>query len=222
MKLRNICRLNKTQLGSLILAVFLLATAASCKVDAEPTAPNGDRDVSTFAAADGYEATETVTDLVNIAMSDGGHIVIELDGKEAPITVENFQKLVKEGFYDGTIFHRVIYGFMIQGGDPEGTGLGGSSQTIKGEFSANGVENDIAHDRGVISMARSTKNDSASSQFFIVHHDSPHLDGSYAAFGAVVYGIETVDQIASVATGTNNKPVEDVVMEHVFFVTKKG
>lgn len=124
-----------------------------------------------------------------------GTIELELDADVAPITVANFAKLVNEGFYNGLTFHRIISGFMIQGGDPQGTGMGGSDETIKGEFLANGVKNDISHVRGVISMARSSANDSASSQFFIVHEDSTFLDGQYAGFGKVTSGIEIVDKI---------------------------
>ena len=132
---------------------------------------------------------------VEINVKDYGTIYLTLDGEQAPITVKNFVKLAKEGFYDGLTFHRVIDGFMIQGGDPDGDGTGGSSETIKGEFSSNGVNNTIKHERGVISMARSQKNDSASSQFFIVHETSSHLDGNYAAFGKVTKGMEVVDKI---------------------------
>lgn len=130
-----------------------------------------------------------------ISIKDYGTIKLELDADTAPITVENFAKLVNEGFYDGLTFHRIISGFMIQGGDPKGNGRGGSDETIKGEFSDNGVENSILHKRGVISMARSDDPDSASSQFFIMHQDAPNLDGFYAAFGKVTEGIEVVDKI---------------------------
>ncbi len=153
--------------------------------------------------------------MVQIEMENGGIMKLELYPEYAPITVENFVKLVNTGFYDGLIFRRVIEDFMIQGGDPEGTGMGGSSKKIKGEFSANGVNNPLKHERGVISMARSRANDSASSQFFICHADAPHLDGSYAAFGRVVEGIEVVDEIASVATDRNDKPLEDVVIKTI-------
>ena len=129
--------------------------------------------------------------------------------------MENFEKLVKEGFYNGLIFHRVISGFMIQGGDPLGTGTGGSKNKIKGEFRSNGVQNDLKHTRGVISMARSANPDSASSQFFIMHKDAPHLDGQYAAFGKVVEGIEVVDEIASVQTDFRDKPTVPQVMKSV-------
>ncbi len=139
-----------------------------------------------------------------ITIKDYGKIELELDANTAPITVSNFVKLAEDGFYDGLTFHRIISGFMIQGGDPEGTGFGGSDETIKGEFSANGVENNISHKRGVISMARSGLSfDSASSQFFIVHEDSLFLDGQYAAFGYVTSGMEVVDKIAQ------NTPVTD-------------
>ena len=140
---------------------------------------------------------------VQIEVQDYGTITAELDADVAPITVANFLKLVNEGFYDGLTFHRVISTFMIQGGDPLGNGTGGSAEKIKGEFSANGVQNNISHVRGVLSMARSNAYDSASSQFFIVHEDSPHLDGSYAAFGHVLSGMEVVDAICQ------NTPVTD-------------
>ena len=153
--------------------------------------------------------------MIRIEMENGGIIKLELDAKAAPITVANFEKLVREGFYDGLIFHRVISGFMIQGGDPMGTGFGGSKETIKGEFRANGVDNPISHKRGVISMARSQMPNSASSQFFIMHQDGEFLDGNYAAFGHVVEGIEVVDEIASVATDPRDKPLNDVVIKSI-------
>lgn len=155
--------------------------------------------------------------MVRITMKDGGVIDLELDEKAAPITVENFLKLVNAKFYDGTIFHRVISGFMIQGGDPQGTGMGGPGWTIKGEFSANGVDNPISHKRGVISMARAMDPDSAGSQFFIMHADADYLDGQYAAFGHVVSGMDVVDRIAGVRTNrwAGDRPYEDQVMETV-------
>ncbi len=140
---------------------------------------------------------------VTIAVKDYGDIVVKLDSDSAPITVENFVNLVKEGFYDGLTFHRIIDGFMIQGGDPLGNGTGGSGQTIKGEFSSNGVDNPISHKRGVISMARAQDKDSADSQFFIVQSDSLFLDGDYAGFGYVTSGMEIVDQICK------DTPVQD-------------
>lgn len=156
--------------------------------------------------------------MVKIEMENGSTMLIELYPEVAPKTVANFESLVKEGFYDGLIFHRVIKGFMVQGGDPEGTGMGGSENKIKGEFSKNGIKNDLKHTRGVISMARAMDPDSASSQFFIMHEDAPHLDGSYAAFGKVVEGIETVDEIASVRVDFNDKPLEPQVMKKVTIV----
>ena len=149
-------------------------------------------------------------------MNDGKTIKIELDEQNAPITCANFLKLVNEHFYDGLTFHRIISGFMIQGGDPTGTGMGGSDENIKGEFAANGVNNKLSHKRGVISMARAQSFNSASSQFFICHADCEFLDGNYAAFGKVVEGIETVDAIASAKTGFQDRPVEPVVMKRVY------
>lgn len=142
-----------------------------------------------------------------IEMENGKKIKLELLPNDAPLTVENFIELVNRHFYDGLIFHRVISGFMIQGGDPLGNGIGGSEKNIRGEFRANGVNNTIKHKRGVISMARSQNPNSASSQFFIMHKDAPYLDGQYAAFGRVIEGIETVDEIASVKTDYSDKPI---------------
>lgn len=132
---------------------------------------------------------------VKLQIKDYGTITMELDPEYAPITVDNFLTLVKDGFYDGLTFHRIINGFMIQGGDPEGTGMGGAEKKIKGEFSSNGVDNPLSHTRGAVSMARSQNKNSASSQFFIVHEDSPHLDGDYAVFGYVTEGMDVVDKI---------------------------
>ncbi len=153
---------------------------------------------------------------VLITMADGGEIKIELIPEYAPETVENFLSLVKKGFYDGLTFHRVIENFMIQGGDPEGTGMGGSGKNIYGEFAANGFkQNLLKHSRGVISMARADHPNSASSQFFIVHQNSYSLDGQYAAFGKVISGMEVVDKIAAVETDENDKPIEAVVIESI-------
>ena len=166
----------------------------------------------------------TVSYTDDAGVSHTGDIIIELDPDQAPITVKNFQKLVKQGFYDGLTFHRVMEGFMIQGGDPQGDGTGGSKNDIKGEFSKNGVNNTIKHERGVISMARSGEQynslgqiidygyDTASSQFFIVHETSPHLDGNYAAFGHVLSGMEYVDGIAEMSTNSSNKPLKDAII----------
>ena len=164
--------------------------------------------------------TNEITDLVKIEMASGSSLVVRLDPSNAPITVKNFQKLVDAGFYDGLIFHRVIAGFMVQGGDPTGTGRGGSKETIKGEFVNNGVRNMISHKRGVISMARSMFADSASSQFFICHADATFLDGQYAAFGEVVDGIETVDEIAAVPTDVNDRPLQEQKIKVAYFVER--
>ena len=148
--------------------------------------------------------------IVKIEMENGGVITAELYPEIAPNTVANFGTLVKNGFYDGLIFHRVIPGFMIQGGDPQGTGMGGPGYSIKGEFARNGFrQNNLRHKRGVLSMARSMMPNSAGSQFFIMHADAPHLDGDYAAFGMVTDGMNVVDEIASVRTGRQDRPVED-------------
>ena len=156
--------------------------------------------------------------MVVIEMENGGKIELELCPEAAPKTVENFLKLVGEGFYDGLIFHRVIPGFMIQGGDPQGTGMGGAKENIVGEFRANGHDNPLKHTRGVISMARAFNPNSASSQFFIMHADAPHLDGQYAAFGKVVSGMETVDEIASIPTDYSDRPKIAMRMKKVYIV----
>ena len=154
--------------------------------------------------------------IVTIEMEDGGVIRAELYPDVAPKTVENFVSLVQKGFYDGVIFHRVIPGFMIQGGDPTGTGMGGPGHTIPGEFTANGFKNDLKHTRGVLSMARTMDPNSAGSQFFIMHMDAQHLDGQYAAFGKVIEGIEVVDSIARTPRNmANDKPRQDQRMKKV-------
>ena len=156
--------------------------------------------------------------MVVFEMETGGKIELELYPEAAPITVKNFESLVKAGFYDGLTFHRVIKGFMIQGGDPLGNGMGGSDENIIGEFKANGHDNPIKHERGVISMARAYNPNSASSQFFIMHENAPHLDGQYAAFGKVVYGIEVVDEIAGVKTDFRDRPIIDMRMKRVTLI----
>ena len=153
--------------------------------------------------------------MIRIEMENGGIIDLELDYTAAPKTAANFEKLAKEGFYNGLIFHRVIEGFMIQGGDPTGTGMGGSKEKIVGEFAINGYNNPLSHERGVISMARSQNPNSASSQFFIVHEDSTFLDGQYAAFGKVVAGMETVDAIAETPTDYSDRPYEEQKIKSV-------
>ena len=153
--------------------------------------------------------------IVTIEMESGNVIRVELYPEVAPNTVNNFISLVNQGFYDGTIFHRVIPGFMIQGGDPTGTGMGGPDYSIKGEFAANGVKNNLTHARGVISMARAMSPNSAGSQFFIMVEDAPHLDGQYAAFGKVLEGMEEADRIVSVRTNYSDKPLRDERMKKV-------
>lgn len=163
-----------------------------------------------------YYETNKKTDTVLIEVEDEREILIELYPDIAPITVANFKTLVAKNFYDDVIFHRVIKYFMIQTGDA--SSLGRSASTIKGEFSENGVENNLSHERGVVSMARTNIMDSASSQFFIVHQDSTYLDGSYAAFGRVIAGMDVVDEIASVVTDSNDKPIKDIKIETIKFV----
>ncbi|MBQ4425414.1 MAG: peptidylprolyl isomerase [Lachnospiraceae bacterium] len=155
---------------------------------------------------------------IRITMEDGGVIEAELYPEIAPLTVQNFEKLVKEGFYNGLIFHRVIAGFMIQGGCPLGTGTGGPGYTIKGEFAANGIPNKLNHTRGVLSMARAMNPNSAGSQFFIMHADAPYLDGQYAAFGKVTKGMDVVDRIASVRTNAMDRPKTEQKMKEVCLI----
>ena len=162
-----------------------------------------------------------VNPIVTITMDDGGVITLELYTNIAPETINNLVTLVKKGFYDGLSFHRIIPGFMIQGGDPLGNGTGGPGYSIKGEFKSNGFRNDLRHERGVISMARAMDPNSAGSQFFIMHADAPHLDGSYAAFGKVIDGMGVVDSIASVRTNMfNDAPVTPVVIKSITVDTK--
>ncbi len=175
---------------SILIVMLMCLLVISCGKKEEEKVSNTDNKESNL---------QVVMDI-----KDYGEIEAELYADVAPITVENFKNLVESGFYDGLTFHRIIKGFMIQGGDPKGDGTGGSPKTIKGEFKSNGVENDLKHTRGVISMARSSNKDSASSQFFIVQEDSPHLDGDYAAFGKVTKGMDVVDKIAEDAKPTDN------------------
>ncbi|MFJ5764506.1 peptidylprolyl isomerase [Lysinibacillus sp. NPDC093210] len=168
-----------------------------------------------------YASAVKENPIVTITMNDDKKIVIELEPKVAPNTVANFISLVKDGFYDGLIFHRVIPGFMVQGGDPAGNGSGGPEYSINGEFTNNGFENNLKHERGVISMARTNGNpNSAGSQFFIMTEESSHLDGDYAAFGKVIEGMETVDEIVAVDRDATDKPLEDQIMKKVEVDTK--
>lgn len=195
----------------LILTVALLLCGCGRKEEVTNTGNNTSNTQETQLLSGKHQ--------VNIVIKDKGTISVELDADAAPITVTNFVKLAEEGFYDGVVFHRIMRDFMMQGGDPTGTGSGGSGVKIKGEFAANGVENNLSHTRGAISMARSNKNDSASSQFFIVHQDSTFLDGQYACFGYVTAGMEIVDDICENTQGGDengiipekNRPVIETV-----------
>lgn len=194
----------------LVLAVLVMGLSAcgSSKSDTTSETKATKAPKATETAEVTKEPESKTTDTkgkhhAKIKVKDYGTIEVELDGDTSPITVANFIKLVNEKFYDGLTFHRIMSGFMIQGGDPLGNGTGGSDETIKGEFSSNGVENNISHKRGVISMARSSDPDSASSQFFIMHQDSTYLDGEYAAFGKVTKGMKVVDKICEDATPTD-------------------
>lgn len=194
----------KKFLSLLLSAMLIVAGLTSCGTDSTSGA-----EASSNTAGSKENSTEETKNMltgkhhVEIAVKDKGVIAVELDADTAPITVTNFVELANSGFYDGLTFHRIIEGFMIQGGDPKGNGTGGSDKNIKGEFAANGIKNDISHERGVISMARSSAYDSASSQFFIMHKTSTHLDGQYAAFGHVTSGMDIVDDLAE------NTPVSD-------------
>lgn len=208
---------------SLLVISFILILCSCTTYNYEKKTKKG---VTTYKIDDRiYTVTDKVTNYVLIDVENKGVIVVKLDSEVAPITVANFQKLVSEKFYDNIIFHRVIRNFMIQAGDPTGTGTGGSKENIKGEFLLNGVENNISHVRGTISMARrgakvetSETMNSASSQFFIVQKDSTYLDGNYAAFGKVLAGMDIVDSIAAVQTDDNDKPLTDVKIKTIYFV----
>lgn len=194
----------KKFLSLLLSAMLIVAGLTSCGTDSTSGA-----EASSNTAGSKENSTEETKNMltgkhhVEITVKDKGVIAVELDADTAPITVTNFVELANSGFYNGLTFHRIIEGFMIQGGDPKGNGTGGSDKNIKGEFAANGIKNDISHERGVISMARSSAYNSASSQFFIMHKTSTHLDGQYAAFGHVTSGMDIVDDLAE------NTPVSD-------------
>ena len=188
--------------------------------EAAPPAGAEEKTPQTAAQTQTTSQTAAAVRHAEITVRDYGTIKLELDAAAAPITVENFEKLVKDGFYDGLIFHRIIPGFMIQGGDPEGTGMGGPGWHIKGEFAANGWDNPISHTRGVISMARAQDPNSAGSQFFIMPADADYLDGQYAAFGKVLAGMDHVYAVSKVATDRYDRPVEKVVIDSVRVDTK--
>ncbi len=206
-----------------IVAVVYNANNKAASTNAAATAaPTAGTSADSTGAAITQNADYARDDdpVATITMEDGGVITVELYPAAAPNTVANFVELANSGFYDGLTFHRVISGFMIQGGDPDGNGSGGPGYSIKGEFSANGVDNQLTHSRGVISMARANGYDTAGSQFFIMHADATSLDGQYAAFGEVTTGMDVVDSIASVETDASDKPVADVVIKSITVDTK--
>ena len=198
-----------------LIIPVLLALLTGCAQNSQPAPRQNSQPAASGSdhTADYADLPETVK--ATITMESGGTITVELDEDAAPISAANFLKLVDEGFYDGLTFHRIIPGFMIQGGDPLGTGTGGSDEKIKGEFASNGWDNPISHKRGVISMARSNDPNSASCQFFITNADSDYLDGDYAAFGRVISGMDVVDEISAVPTGANNRPDTPVVISTI-------
>nr|WP_071394700.1 peptidylprolyl isomerase [Bacillus tuaregi] len=207
--------LSRTKLFYFIFTAILAAllmTSCGTQAENEQSAENKERN--------DYSSEVAENPIVTITMENDEKIVLELEPKVAPNTVANFISLVEQGYYDGLIFHRVIPDFMIQGGDPEGTGTGGPGYTIAGEFTSNGFENNLTHERGVISMARTGDPDSAGSQFFIMTKESPHLDGEYTAFGKVIEGMETVDKIVSAERNSADKPLEDQKMKSVTVDTK--
>lgn len=211
----------KRKLISILFMLLAVLTITACgeKKESEETIV---KEEILEGIVDGYKFTVTdeVTDRVRIQMNNGDIMLIVLSNSQTPITIENFKNHVQKGTYNGLIFHRVIKNFMIQGGDPTGTGYGDNSiPTIKGEFAYNGVANDMKHVRGVISMARSNNPNSASSQFFIVHQDSSHLDGQYAAFGKVFAGFDTLDKIATVKTDGNDRPLTEQKIKSIKFIT---
>lgn len=207
-------------LVSVLLVSLLIFSACGDKSKEEnPTNPQVSES-KTNQKEEGTSMSSENIPILTITMENGGVIKAELLPEIAPNTVNNFISLANSGFYDGTTFHRVIPGFMIQGGDPDGNGTGGPDYAIKGEFSSNGFENNLKHTRGVLSMARSNAPDSAGSQFFIMVADAPHLDGEYASFGRVLEGMDVVDAIVSAKTDSNDKPLENQVMKTVRVDTK--
>ena len=212
----------KKKIFSIALMLLAVLTMTACKEKEVEGEEKIVKEEILQGIVDDYKftVTEEVTDRVRIQMNNGDIMLVVLSNSQTPITIENFKNHVQKGTYDGLIFHRVIENFMIQGGDPTGTGYGDNSiPTIKGEFASNGVANDMKHVRGVISMARSNQPNSASSQFFIVHQDSSHLDGDYAAFGKVFAGFDTLDKIAKVETDGNDRPLTEQKIKSIKFIT---
>ncbi len=212
----------KKKIISILFMLLAVLTLTACKEKETEGEKKIVKEEILEGIVDGYKFTVTdeVTDRVRIQMNNGDIMLAVLSNSQTPITIENFKNHVKKGTYNGLIFHRVIEDFMIQGGDPTGTGYGDDSiPTIKGEFSSNGVQNDMKHTRGVLSMARSQAPNSASTQFFIVHKDSSHLDGDYAAFGKVFAGLDTLDKIATVETDGNDRPLKEQKIKSIKFIT---
>ncbi|MFP3721703.1 peptidylprolyl isomerase [Niallia circulans] len=207
--------MSRKQTGGIVffLSLVLLLLLSGCGTTKSESSKEENTTQAKVISPDDYP-------IVTITMEDNSTITLELYPDKAPNTVNNFVSLVNKGFYDGLIFHRIIPDFMIQGGDPNGNGTGGPGYSIKGEFSENGFENDLKHERGVISMARSQLPDSAGSQFFIMVADAPHLDGEYAPFGKVIEGMDVVDKIVSSKRDKNDKPVEEIKMKQVTVDTK--
>ena len=198
------------KLVSMLILILGISLLAACN-DEQPkeTEENKTETNKETEKASTYKGENEEAPIVTMTMEDGSEVIIELYPQLAPNTVNNFISLVQDGFYDGLIFHRVIPGFMIQGGDPEGTGAGGPGYSIKGEFNSNDFNNELEHERGVLSMARSQSPDSAGSQFFIMHEDSSHLDGDYAGFGQVIEGMDVIDDIVEVPTDEQDRPKEE-------------
>ena len=215
-------------LGTLLFAIMMTACGENAKDNNEGQGEDQSEDQNEDQTSENLDEAEDIQQdyssednpIVTITMENNDEINIELYPKVAPNTVNNFISLVENGFYDGVIFHRVIPDFMVQGGDPDGNGMGGPGYGIKGEFSSNGFENDLIHVRGVLSMARSSAPDSAGSQFFLMVADSPHLDGDYAAFGKVTEGMEAVDAIVSTKRDSGNKPLEEQQIKTAVVDTK--
>ena len=207
-----------------VIRVVCVAVVAVCLIACgvwKLTGGKADKPDEPFQFSDyEFQCESDQNPLAAIVMEDGGVIIAELYPETAPNTAANFVSLASNGFYDGLTFHRIIPGFMIQGGDPDGNGSGGPGYSIRGEFAANGFENSLAHTRGVISMARATPPDSAGSQFFIMHADAPHLDGQYAAFGRVVYGMDEVDKIAQTQTDAYDRPLQTQRIQKIIVDTR--
>lgn len=211
--------MKKRRIGALLAASIMTLALVGCstksKDDETQTPPKDETATVDYLSKETEKKSSDKNPVATIEMEDGGVIKVELYPEIAPNTVRNFISLANEKFYDGLIFHRVIKGFMIQGGDPLGNGTGGPDYSIYGEFSNNKFENDLSHQRGVISMARSRDMNSAGSQFFIMHEDNPGLDGDYAAFGKVIEGMEVVDDIAATDTNSNDKPATDMKIKSI-------